>query len=85
MRLIDADALIDKLRSAIECGKRVDMPTGELEAVLNDVSNAPSIDIVRCCICKHCKDTKGNWYGRCDHYGHGVNADDFCSYGERRE
>ena len=47
MRLIDADVLTERLNNAIECGRRVDMPTLELEAVLVDVQNAPSIDIVR--------------------------------------
>ena len=76
---IDADALIDKLMNAIECGRRVDMPTQELEAVLSDVRNAPSIDIV---FCKECK--KHNTH-RC-HMAFDLvanNDDDFCSYGER--
>ena len=45
MRLIDADLLTERLNNAIECGRRVDMPTLELEAVLVNVQNAPSIDI----------------------------------------
>ena len=45
MRIIDADMLIEKLRNAIECGHRNDMPTNELEAVLSDVeSTAFNID-----------------------------------------
>ena len=44
MRLIDADALILKLKDAIEVGHRVDMPTNELEAVLDDVESMPTIE-----------------------------------------
>lgn len=43
MRLIDADRLANKINTAISIGKITDMPTGELEAVLNDVQNAPTI------------------------------------------
>lgn len=45
-RLIDADALIHKLKTAIELGKKVDESTTELEAVLNDVETMPTIDAV---------------------------------------
>ena len=82
MRLIDADVLIDKLMNAIECGRRVDMPTQELEAVLSDVRNAPSIDIVFCKECKHWWNKYGD--SACMlHSDFTVDADDFCSYGER--
>lgn len=79
MRLIDAEALID----AIECGKRVDMPTRELEAVLNDVKATPSIDIVRCVECRYkgmeiCAMYKLTKAGVLKPY-------DFCSYGSRSE
>lgn len=46
-RLIDADALIHKLKTAIELGKKVDESTTELEAVLNDVETMPTIDAER--------------------------------------
>lgn len=53
---------------------------------MSDIYQAPSIDIVRC---KECKwfdtDNTGETYcmqakGLCD-----ANADDYCSYGDRRE
>ena len=54
----------------------------EAKAWLND---APSIDIVRC---KECKWAKAlgtyQWCGRLDSTAQ-ITADDFCSYGERRE
>ena len=80
-RYIDADALIDKLMNAIECGRRVDMPTQELEAVLSDVRNAPSIDIVRCQDCKHwVYNFNGCARNPCTEPWY---ATDFCNYGER--
>ena len=78
-RYIDADALKDKLMNAIECGRRVDIPTQELEAMLSDVRNEPSIDIVRCKECKY-YEAKEDW---CYWRDEAITADDFCSYGER--
>ena len=51
-----------------------------------DIEDAPSIDIVRCKECKHYDDED---YGEptryCTWHESVVGADDFCSYGERRE
>ena len=61
----------------------------EAKAWLND---APSIDIVRCKECKHWErlNYEAPKEGWCDDEmpysdGRWVDADDFCSYGERRE
>ena len=59
MRLIDADLLTERLNNAIECGRRVDMPTLELEAVLVNVQNAPSIDI---------EPKRGEWIAKTENY-----------------
>ena len=51
-----------------------------IESVMEYIDEAPSIDIVRCAECAF-KDTD-----RCpmdEVYLGGINADDFCSYGER--
>ena len=49
------------------------------------IADTPHIDIVRC---KECKWAKANgtyqWCGRLDSTAR-ITADDFCSYGERRE
>ena len=88
-RWIDADALVDKLLNAIECGKRVDMPTSELEAVLNDVKTTSSIDIVRCKECKYAHMTYGGECKYCDKWSLEdslyLDGDFFCSYGERSD
>ena len=52
------------------------------------------VEVVRCKDCKHFKETNGKFSGKPCGYGQCmkpffiqmiVNADDFCSYGERRE
>ena len=83
MRLIDADVLTERLNNAIECGRRADMPTLELEAVLVDVQNAPSIDIVRCAECKYWRNTDAEKIPTASIACGNMHADDFCSYGER--
>ena len=55
------------------------------KALWRRIQQEPSIDIVRC---KECKWAKANgtyqWCGRLDSTAR-ITADDFCSYGERRE
>lgn len=82
-RWIDAEALIDTLGVSDE---EIDF-----KEILRD---APSIDIVRCKECRHRVVEEQSWseYNEycdlwCDGNGYwaSVNADDFCSYGERSE
>ena len=52
---------------------------------VDDLYNAPSIDIVRCVECKYYNnDYTGEWCGRF-RYPHGCRPDGFCSYGQRKE
>lgn len=76
---IDADALRAKLMEYIGL-------TNGFDRAFNE---APSIDIVRCKECKY-YDKFPTWsactYWSGDPYEQAsVNADDFCSYGERKE
>ena len=88
-RLIDANALLRHKRkmSGADFG-------GEFwdEAVLaSDIKNAPTVDAVEVVRCRDCK----HWHKEtlfCDYMPYGeaqerVNwyADDFCSYGERKD
>ncbi len=63
----------------------------EVEDILAEMANAPSIDIVRCQDCKHCKKKRGTFRGepiffyRCAEHSRDVESDDFCSWGERSE
>ena len=53
------------------------------------IEEAPSIDIVRCKDCKHCKKKRGTFRGepiffyRCEEHNRDVESDDYCSFGER--
>ena len=49
---------------------------------VDDIENAPSIDLVRCAECKWDKERMNPKAVKCI-YGH--KPDDFCSYGERKE
>lgn len=64
-------------------GKELAVPIG---AILANIEDAPSIDIVRCKECEH-----GTYCEKAEMYICSVNdqdlyeAEHFCSYGERRE
>ena len=82
-RWIDADVLISKyIDTDIEKFSNSDVKI-VLENLKQNILKAPSIDIVRCSECRHwnsetngCKRNPSVEAWR---------ADDFCSYGERRE
>lgn len=42
-------------------------------------------ELVRCKECKHWWETEGTNYGDCNQFKVDTIADDFCSYGERKE
>ena len=84
MRLIDADALMEKANS--------DGAYGYVDA--KQISEAPTIDaveIVRCKDCKHYKPQKKSthWENRANYCNRIVTIKvrpyDFCSYGERMD
>lgn len=54
-----------------------------LHSILGAITQAPSIDIVRCKECKHWDTADGECYA--DRGIYFPKADDYCSYGERRE
>lgn len=76
MRLIDADALIEKNADIIDC--EIDHPKYQ-DTLREIIENAPIIDIVRCGECKYVDSKKCPMY----FMGLGYTDDDFCSYGER--
>ena len=78
-RYIDADALLAQYKGDVLTAQ-VDYAEG-VRDVIEDIKNAPSIDIVRCQDCKHWRDEYGD--GACMRLDAWTDADDFCSYGER--
>ena len=93
MRLIDADALKPKVEAmVIHKFNESDYEYGGNQAFdyVADIliDDAPTIDAVVVVRCKDCRwwqnDYMGTWCGRVSGI-HFTNADDYCSYGERRE
>lgn len=93
MRLIDADALIEDIKSFWDWDS-IDgiTSTTVLKQTITDISHAPTIDAVPVVRCENCK--FGDWYdsasGEClcyctEHGSSGHNENDYCSYGERED
>ena len=96
MRLINVDALKEDYRMADDCK---DCKTNVLDCEYDRVyikmdfcgwlDDAPSVDAVPVVRCKECKwwhDWNGECYGNGNMgYGVGRKADDFCSWGERKD
>lgn len=91
MRLIDADALIEDIKSFWDWDS-IDgiTATTVLKQTITDISHAPTIDaepVVRCKDCK-CWTEWSNGTGSCSRFALdwiGTDADDFCSMGERKD
>lgn len=57
---------------------------------LDTMPAADIVDVVRCKDCKYANKERlpqgSKWFASCDHFNtHSVMADDYCSYGKRRE
>ena len=99
MRLIDADALMNKLNKKAEalherCVKEQDIYFGAgmaagVRGAIYHIGKAPTVDAVEVVRCKECThwsngdDTYGICY-RCPNTRQ-MRYDDFCSYGERKD
>ena len=92
-RWIDADALkedllinhnTDLMSQSLVLGSGFDVG---VDYVMQFIEDAPSIDIVRCAECKHWQDNNGGYPTTECRWGHDEtpDADDFCSYGVRKE
>lgn len=80
-RYIDADALFEKLEGSYLGA--IGNPTWD------DINSASSIDPCFCKECRYCKKKRGTFKGepiifyRCTENNRDVEADGFCSWGER--
>ena len=87
MRLIDAEYVLWKVQSAA-FPQSMDFGHGR-ESVLDEIRRAPTVDAEPVVRCKDCKFYKTK-YCKIDIHTdimtiNRVNADDFCSYAERKE
>ena len=85
-RLIDADALISRF---CELANRLTADNWfHLDAITDEITDAPTVDaveVVRCKDCKHKKMTPDNWLWCNAWCGiNGMGDEGFCNYGERR-
>ena len=79
-RYVDAEWLKELYKPyASFNGKEYSVPIG---AILANIDDAPSIDIVRCKECKHWV-SDGGAIMFCEHTDVPTDANDYCSYGER--
>ena len=83
---------IDAVDCAEIISKECNIPLGDLVDVFAKVPTADVVEVVRCKNCKRCyeKRTKRNkqlmrFCMRMDGNEYQVNANDFCSYGERSD
>lgn len=95
-RLIDADVLIGKLSSIVDCCRENLKVNGlaamfEVLDAIMDCKTVDDVEVVRCKDCRYYKqETKGDCF-RCNVFtgsyelGFPTEEDDFCSYGERKE
>ena len=87
MRLIDADALLEKL-PIVEKDEQISL-IGAVADMVVLISNAPTIDAVPVVRCKDCKHWGTDWalgeteYVKCCEFGqYMVGANGYCVYGE---
>lgn len=91
-RYIDADALIEMLHKKVKSDYEIGIYTHAVltESFIQFVEKQPTADVVevvRCKDCKYWQDNNGGYPHEECRWGKGEtpDADDYCSYGERRE
>ena len=96
-RLIDANALLEKMEytSTDVCADYGDgfcehgYSTPLFRLMVSETPTVDAVEVVRCKDCEYCTKYPAGYfcYDPRDEYADGVKvkADDFCSYGERRE
>ena len=89
-RYIDADALYGETEKKIKASHeyRMAVVDDDFLDLINDAYTEDVVEVVRCKDCKHCTLTEDGEYNPEDivcgfFMTDGMQADDFCSYGER--
>ena len=84
MRLINADALMDRFRIVAQSGGAVTYHVSDICAAIEDEVYEESVDAVEVVRCGKCRKRAKGEYGMCHILCRQTHEDDFCSYGERR-
>lgn len=84
-RWVDADALIESIKNTADLGGWIGAAVYHIKQVaIKYIDDAPSIDIVLCSECKYWNHETDLTY--CDRtVWFGTDANDHCSFGERRK
>ena len=96
MKLIDVDALRADYGMAEDCKEcKTAYRSCEYDRIyskmdfcgwLDDAPTVDAVPVVRCCECRWWHDWNGECYAKeAQGFGHLWNADDYCSYGERKD
>ena len=88
MRLIDADAVKEELRKIDYALRGYRYALIYTDVVIDEAPTIDAIEVVRCADCK-CWTEWENGTGSCQRSDsvmwYGTDADDFCSFGERKD
>lgn len=85
MRLIDADALIAKLKDEMELMIYDGIALIYTQAAINELKRAPTVDATEVIRCKYCKHYNAGLECLKDGYGIEYPQDYFCGSAERRQ
>ena len=88
MRLIDADALIERLKFKRRLNGNIPDKCAGYDSAIAQANKLPSVDPVHAsgaCYCRECRNYNKPRLGWCSHHMDRENPDDFCSWGKRRE
>ena len=88
MRLIDADALIGRLKFKRRLNGNIPDKCAGYDSAIAQANKLPSVDPVHAagaCYCRECRNYNKPRLGWCSHHMDRENPDDFCSWGQRRE
>ena len=87
MRLIDANAFLKDILTAGIGKTIIEYSESDIAYMIRKRPTVDAVEVVRCKDCKYWQDNNDGYpHGEC-RWGHGEtpDANDFCSYGERKE
>ena len=88
MRLIDADALIERLKFKRRLNGNIPDKCAGYDSAIAQANKLPSVAPVHAsgaCYCRECRNYNKPRLEWCSHHMDRENPDDFCSHGQLRE